>query len=91
MVLSSLAAIHQEKSSENVTGGDETEGVVASSRLRCGGGGGRKESGRTDRYVTSQSLFTLVHDDSTSSLFAFLPTATFVLVALTARASIMAF
>ncbi len=31
MVLSSLAAIHREKSSENVTGGDETEGVVASS------------------------------------------------------------
>ncbi|KAK0435551.1 hypothetical protein EV421DRAFT_1740202 [Armillaria borealis] len=44
------------------------------------------------RYVTSQSLFALdlyVHDDLTSSLFAFLLTATFV--ALTIRASILTF
>ncbi|KAK0467484.1 hypothetical protein IW261DRAFT_1426578 [Armillaria novae-zelandiae] len=37
-----------EKSSEDVTSCDETEGVVAGSKLRCGGGGRRQESGRTE-------------------------------------------
>ncbi len=83
----------QEKLSEKVSSGDERKGVVASSRLRCGGGvgvgGRRKESGRTGRrHVTSQYLLPStsstidldVCDDLISSLFAFLPSATLVVL-----------
>ncbi len=95
MVLSSLATLHRERLSENVTGVTRQRALLpaAGSDVVVVVEGKNWDGWKDDKYVTSQSLFTLdlyVHDDSISStLFTFLPTATFV--ALTTRVGILAF